>query len=1464
MNTKNTLSKVPSVILAALLMVLVPSALAQTQRWLDVNGQGSGGSGVTGGSTYTWSTGNSIWGNTLEGQSGTNFVWTNGDFRPYFSAGIDGGVSFTMDVPTAITTAGVTVEEGSSLAFTGTTITLHNGGAGNDININSGISLVINNQIAGSNTGLEKLGAGTLILAGANTYTGTNTVAAGILQVGNSGTTGTLSGSLTTLSSGATLQFIRTDSVTVSQTVSGSGSITQNGPGTVELTGNNTSYVGTTFINSGTLRFGTNALGTSGDINFQSGKLVYAAGNTQDISSRIKNSPLPVHVDIGANNVTWASGLASTNAGGFVKDGVGILTLTGSSSYTNGTTVLGGTLQVGNGGATGALGAGTISLLAGSTLSYNRSDAVSLAQNITNHGLLTQTGSGALTLTGIISGSGGVTQAGTGTLTLTNGNTYTGATIINAGRTLVVGNGGASGYLDPLTAITNNGTLINNRTGTISLSNSITGLGVFIKQNTSTLTLSGSNSFTGGINLDGGVLVSGSPNAFGTTGTVDFGGGQLQYTSFNPDISARIGNSSAAINVDVGTAVTWAGNIASSNTAGLTKSGAATLTLSGSNAYTGGTRINSGTIAFANNGLGTTGTVEFDGGSLVYAAGNTQDISSRVANSSSLIAVDTGTNAVTWAGNLDSTNTLGLAKAGTGTLILIGSNTYLGGNSVSQGTLQIGNGGTQGILSGTTTALASGAILRFNRSDAVSVTQTITGAGGLNQAGTGTLTLIGSIGYTGPTSIDAGSTLRVGDGITHTQIQSASVTNNGSLVFDSPTSWGFFGGMSGTGALIKQGSNTLTLQGTNTYSGGTTITSGSLTVAGSVSSLGTGAVSVGTGALLNLTRTTSYSFSNTLSGDGNLSRSGAGTMTFDSNASAFSGTMTLNGTVIVGSGTSGGLGSGPVAFNSGSVNFNRTDSYSIANNIAGSSSITKSQSGTLTLTGSNSYAGNTTISAGVLQLGNGGTTGSIVGTGTITGSAGGFLAINRSDTVTLTNSFTGGVGLIQSGAGTTTISGSVMTSNGAIFINSGTLRLTSSWNGAAAITNNASFVVDKAGTLLDNTIGGSGNLIKEGAGLLILRGANFYTGKTIINSGTLQVGAGTFGQLGGTDEVINNAALVFNRSDAMTVNNAISGGGSVTKIGSGTTSLTAENTYTGTTTISAGTLALSGSAAIADTGAVILANASGAILLLESSETIGSLAGGGASGGNVVLGANTLTFGNASNTTFAGAISGVGGSLVKQGAGTVTLTGSNSYTGSTTISEGALIFNGSTPGNLEVAAGATLQGSGSFTGNTSISGSHKPGNSPGLQSFENLTYNNGSSVEWELISNSLTVRGTDFDGINVSGDLTINPTSTVNLVFNVGSTVDWNDDFWDTDRSWLFYDVDDTRFGTFSLGSVSADADGDTLASVRAEASFTLTYAGQDVLISYTVPEPGIWTLVVLGLAFVLYGYRRRPGMIRA
>jgi autotransporter-associated beta strand protein len=233
-----------------------------------------------------------------------------------------------------------------------------------------------------------------------------------------------------------------------------------------------------------------------------------------------------------------------------------------------------------------------------------------------------------------------------------------------------------------------------------------------------------------------------------------------------------------------------------------------------------------------------------------------------------------------------------------------------------------------------------------------------------------------------------------------------------------------------------------------------------------------------------------------------------------------------------------------------------------------------------------------------------------------------------------------------------------------------------------------------------------------------------YSGQTIIFVGTLEGGAtNSFSpnsihqvedvlSLNGFDNKIANlsgtSGTVSLGSNTLTLGNgnnnnvfggAITGtGGGITKVGNGDLTLTGAglNTYTGTTTISEGTLqAGGGTNALSPNSAIVLADTAGATLTLipPSDHTIASLAGGGTTGGNVVIGNNsTLTVGNSNNTTFAGSISGPGGAITKVGSGALTLSGTNTYSGAINVVSGRLVVNGSiSSSTTTVGSGGTLK-----------------------------------------------------------------------------------------------------------------------------------------------------------------------------
>ena len=325
------------------------------------------------------------------------------------------------------------------------------------------------------------------------------------------------------------------------------------------------------------------------------------------------------------------------------------------------------------------------------------------------------------------------------------------------------------------------------------------------------------------------------------------------------------------------------------------------------------------------------------------------------------------------------------------------------------------------------------------------------------------------------------------------------------------------------------------------------------------------------------------------------------------------------------------------------------------------------------MTGENAYSGGTTIAAGTLELGDGGITGSLSGDVTNNGT----LAFNRSDSVIFAAAISGNGQVSHQGSGTTIFTGT-NTYLGGTTITNGTLQLgTGGTTGTVVgdVANDGEFVFNHSNSLLfAGMVSGSGAVRQIGAGTVILTGNNTYTGGTLIDAGTLQIGnGGTGGNIVG--DVTNNGVLALNRSDALALGGALSGSGSVRQIGSGTTTLSGTNSYTGVTDILAGTLLIDGDQSAATGLTTIAASAT-----LGGTGTIGSnvdmsaggtlAAGNGGAGtltikGNLVLGStSTLAFDFGQAGVAGGALNdlvNVGGDLALDGTINVATTSGGSF-----------------------------------------------------------------------------------------------------------------------------------------------------------------------------------------------------------
>ncbi|MCL2790378.1 MAG: autotransporter-associated beta strand repeat-containing protein [Desulfobulbus sp.] len=410
---------------------------------------------------------------------------------------------------------------------------------------------------------------------------------------------------------------------------------------------------------------------------------------------------------------------------------------------------------------------------------------------------------------------------------------------------------------------------------------------------------------SGGINsleLQAGSTISGNVVAFSGSDTLILGGG----TDAGFDVS-NIG-------------------IQYQNFANFEKSGLSTWTLSGSTEAATPWTISGGTLQISeDDNLGASlGRVTLDGGTLQTTADITTGRDFAITGSGGTIETDP-TTAYTVTGVIADAVTGvpgALTKAGDGTLILTGANTYTGGTTILAGTLQIIDDANLGASSGQVTldggTLQTMADITTGRDFAITgsggtidtaaaytvkgvIADAVTGTpGALTKAGDGTLILTGENTYTGITTISAG-TLQLGNGNLTGSIV-GDVANNGTLAFDRSNTMTFGGAISGSGAVNQIGTGTTILTGVNTYTGGTTVSLGTLQLADtattSTANLGTGAVNIASGATLAAGTNGTFTFANELTGSGTLNASNSGeSSNFGATATvgtAFTGTVALS------------------------------------------------------------------------------------------------------------------------------------------------------------------------------------------------------------------------------------------------------------------------------------------------------------------------------------------------------------------------------------------------------------------------------------------------------------------------------------------------------------------------------------------------------------------------------------------
>ena len=985
------------------------------------------------------------------------------------------------------------------------------------------------NPNSGSNAlGLVKLGTGTLALSGSNTFTGPTAIRAGTaLYTRRAALYGgdaaqytaarltTSSGGMLAVAVGGTDGFTSSDVDVLAAIGTGSTGFTNGswlGLDTSTSVGGTFTYASPIYDTNGE----TNALGVA---KLGAGTLVLAAASDY-------------------------SGGTLIAGGGLVLAVPQALPVTGPVTVASGSLVLGaGSLQIGT--LTGSVDGMILPAAAGS-LMLSSSSVVS-----STFGGSLQDGPGTLAFT----------KLGSGTLTLTGSNGFSGPTAIQGGavqfaartsayggdptkwtaanlRTgsaamLAVNVGGAGEFTaadvdilaslgTPSTGFANGSTLGLDTSNTVggtfayatSLANPNGGANALriAKYGPGTLAVSGSNTFTGGVELAGGVLSLGSATPFGPSGLITFAGGTLQYSSANAtDYSSRFSAAARqAYAIDTnGRDVTFATAL-SSGSGTLTKSGAGILTLTASSSYSGSTTVLGGTLALPTGGA----VVHPLGNLLVEASGNaaTLDVSGGLVSAN---RANFGSGPGTAGAARVVSGTLATASlfivGGTGTGLLTATNATIN----CSGFRAADAVGSTATVSLTGSRLDAGSSLTVGNRGTASMTvvsSTMTSAyGDISFASTssGTLTLTNSV-WNNTWDIDVGSggsgTLFLNGGAVtarDTTVDGTFLGGRGTVVVTAGT-W------ASSGVLTVGDSGTATL----TVSGG--VVSGSSAVLGDFFSQGNGTVTVTGGTFSTLTNLIVGK-----SGTGRLAVGSGGLVTVGGTLSRGTfGTIVVDpgGTLQVGNGGTGGVLATNVATN-GTLAFNLSGSSSASAVISGSGGFAKLGSGTLTLSGSNTYGGGTQILGGRL-----------IGTvGTIRGPIANAAALTFAQTVdgTFASAISGTGSLTKTGAGTLTLAAASSLS-GPVTVQQGGLRLGQAGSLAAAtLTPLAGGTVSLA-PRLQATVGGlaatAGGLVDVGNGAMTV--ASGLATATMLQALGTGRGDGTWSGTAGIVSSVARANLV--------------------------------------------------------------------------------------------------------------------------------------------------------------------------------------------------------------------------------------------------------------------------------------------------------------------------------------------------
>ena len=648
--------------------------------------------------------------------------------------------------------------------------------------------------------------------------------------------------------------------------VSDGGTLTKSGTGTLHFEGRNHTFTGGITVNDGTLSYdnsprsyiASSPLTVNGGLvsaRIESFTVTELSGSGGVIE--VQRRRLTVNQ---ATDTTYAgiirdlNGVVSDGNGtAFTKTGSGTLTLSGNNTYSKNTTVSGGTLEVSGALYSGGTVAGSSVTVSAGTLDVTGAGSLGLGAvfgvNIANSGTINYNSTTDQEISGIISGTGVLTKDNSSTLTLSGANTYSGNTTVSGG-TLQIGGAGklqtdATGFYSGDIAIASGATFQYSSSASNTAARydgTISGDGTLIKDgSTSTLRLQGTTSVAN-IEINQGTLrVQGNVDALGGAGTtvtigasgsenaiLQYAGSNLTYTTKAAIVvgagstgtktilnggTNNVENTTITLEDDViiddsGT-FTLGGVI--SGTGGLTKTNSGTTTISVTNSYTGLTTVNEGTLVIDNS----------TGSARNFGAGDIE-----INNGATLQTTSTGGGQT----RLQS-RTITFGSSGGNTIDIGGGNTRVGGTTF------VTTGGSTNFITGAAIDISTSAI--YNVSDGTDdvdlQVSSVIQRSGITKNGNGTLSLTNTNNLqSNAININAGTLEIAGAGKLRngSSDYSANINNDGIFKYNTTASQSFASIISGTGAIEKDNTSTLTLTGANSYSGNTTINNGTLIING--------------------------------------------------------------------------------------------------------------------------------------------------------------------------------------------------------------------------------------------------------------------------------------------------------------------------------------------------------------------------------------------------------------------------------------------------------------------------------------------------------------------------------------------------------------------------------------------------------------------------------------------------------